>query len=158
MAEESAGEATVAEAAADAATEEGGAGGEAAAPERATLEEARAWVGLKLDEIAGTSVGRVEAVYVDAEGGEAEWILARLGRFGHHTLVPAREAVGGAGHVWVPYTRDQIRRAPKADAGSALSAAQERQLLTHYGIGSEAGRAADIASREDSAASAKPAG
>jgi hypothetical protein len=149
MAEEAAGETAVAGAPAGDAVAE--------TPPRLGLPEARAWTGQKLDEIAGTSVGRVEGVYVDVESGLPEWILARMGRFGHHTLVPAREAVGGAGHVWVPYTREQIRRAPKLDSGSALSAGQEKQLLTHYGIGAEAGRAAEIAARDNGAASAKPA-
>jgi hypothetical protein len=156
MAEETAGEAAVAEASAK--TDDGAAStADAEAPERATLDEARAWTGQKLDEIAGTTVGRVEGVYVDVDSGEPEWILARMGRFGHHTVVPAREAVGGAGHIWIPYTRDQVRRAPKIDSGSTLSAGQEKQLLSHYGIGTEAGRATEIAKREDGAVSAQPA-
>ena len=156
MAEETAGEAAVAEPPTGAAEEAGGAAA-AQAPERATLEEARTWMGQKLDEIAGAGVGRVEGVYVDVDSGHPEWLLARMGRFGHHTLVPAREAVGGAGHVWIPYTRDQVRKAPKVDSESSLTAGQEKQLLSHYGIGAEAGRAAEIAKREDAAVSAKPA-
>jgi hypothetical protein len=124
---------------------------------RLALDEARSLTGQKLDEIGGATVGRIEGVYVDAEGGQPEWLLARMGRFGHYTLVPARDAVGGAGHVWIPYTRDQVRRAPKVDSGSTLSAGQEKQLLSHYGIGTEAGRAAEIANRDDAAVSAKPA-
>jgi hypothetical protein len=149
MAEEAAGEAAVADAPAEKAAGE--------ASDRVALEEARAWAGQKLDEIGGTTVGRVDGIHVDVATGEPEWLVARLGRFGHHTLVPAREAVGGAGHVWVPYTRDQVRGAPKFQPGSTLSTAQEKQLLSHYGVGAEAGRAAEIANREDSAQSARPA-
>jgi hypothetical protein len=76
-------------------------------------EEVKVWIGFRLDEIAGAGVGKVEGVFVDESSGEPVWLLARMGRFGHHTLVPGRDAVEGVGRVWVPYTRDQIRRAPK---------------------------------------------
>ena len=66
----------------------------------------RAWTGHRLDEISGGRVGRVEGVFVDESSGAPEWLLARMGRFGHYTLIPGRDAVEGVGHVWVPYSRD----------------------------------------------------
>ena len=119
-------------------------------------EQALGWKGHRLDEIAGANVGRLEGVFVDSEGGQAEWLLARMGRFGHHTLVPARDAVEGIGRVWVPYTREQIRRAPKVDTVASLTAAAERELLEHYGIGAT-GRAAELADRDPDAVSTQPA-
>src|SRR5436190_929442 len=62
---------------------------EQGAPDRPELPEVLAWAGHKLDEMHGASVGRIDGAYVDAEGGEPEWLLVRMGRFGHHTLVPA---------------------------------------------------------------------
>ncbi len=82
--------------------------------------------------------------------------MARLGRFGHYTLIPGRDAVEGVGHVWVPYSRDQIRGAPRTDPKQALSTAAERELLGHYGIAVDAGRAAELAERDDDAVSARP--
>ena len=117
----------------------------------------RSWIGDRLDEIAGANVGKIDGVFVDAESGEPEWIVARMGRFGHHTLIPARDAVAGVKRVWVPYTRDQIRQAPKADPRAALTAAAERALLAHFGIMADAGRGAAIASRDDGDVTAKPA-
>jgi hypothetical protein len=122
-----------------------------------TLEEVLAWTGHKLDEITGAHVGRVEGAYVDAESGAAEWLLARMGRFGHHCLVPARDAVAAVGHVWVPYGRDQIRRAPKIEPRTPLTAAGEAELLAHYGIGGEAGRTGEIAGRDAESVTARPA-
>ena len=119
--------------------------------------DVRAWAGYRLDEIGGGNVGKIEGVFVDAESGEAEWLLARMGRFGHYTLVPARDAVGGVKHVWVPYTRDQIRAAPKVDPRSDLTAGGEREMLAHYGIMADAGRAAQIAERDDGEVTANPA-
>ncbi len=88
--------------------------------------------GHALDDIRGVGVGRIESVVSgDHEGG---WLLARMGRFGHHTAVPARDAVEGVERVWVPYSRDQIRQAPKVDAIETLDPAMERELLAHYGL------------------------
>ena len=66
--------------------------------------EALGWVGDKLDEIGGSAVGRVEGVFVDAESGDPDWLLVRMGRFGHHTAMPFTHAAGGVGHVWAPTT------------------------------------------------------
>lgn len=122
---------------------------------RAGASEVEAWFGHRLDEISGAAVGKVEGLLVDDSSGEPEWLFARMGRFGHHALVPARDAVEGVGRVWVPYTREQIRSAPRADLGSALTVAEERQLLEHYEIAVDAGRAAELAERGDDAISAR---
>jgi hypothetical protein len=140
---------------------EGGAESAAAAgpgaPQRPCLEDVVSWAGHRLDDIAGGAVGKVEGTYVDTESGHPEWLLSRMGRFGHYCLVPARDAVGGVGRVWVPYTRDQIRQAPRVEPKAELTRAQEDELLAHYGIGGEVGRAADIASRSADVVTARPA-
>jgi hypothetical protein len=59
--------------------------------------------------------------------------------------------------VWVPYTRDQIRRAPKIEPKAGLTKEKETELLTFYGIGGDAGRAAEIAERENGSVTARPA-
>ena len=130
---------------------------EAAAGEP-TLAEMQRWAGFRLDDMGGSTVGRVEGVYVDDETGRPEWLLARMGRFGHHCLVPARDAVAAGGHVWVPFTRDQIRKAPRQDGGKPLERDGEQQLLDHYGVGTGVtGRGAELAKREASAVTARPA-
>jgi len=121
-----------------------------------TEAEIRGWVGHRLDELGGASVGKVDGVFVDDSSGEPEWLLARMGRFGHHTLVPARDAVEGVKRVWVPYTRDQIRSGPKANTSAPLSAGAERELLAHYGIMADAGRGVAIADRDDAEITARP--
>src|SRR5688572_30952537 len=101
---------------------------------RPDAEDVRVWTGHRLDEISGGSVGRVEGFFVDESSGAPEWLVARMGRFGHYTLIPARDAVEGVGHVWVPYSRDQIRKAPRLEPNAPLTAGTERELLAHYGI------------------------
>lgn len=134
-----------------------GEGTETELAEGPALEDVVGWSGHRLDEVGGGSVGKVEGAYVDAESGRPEWLLSRMGRFGHHCLVPARDAVAGVGHVWVPYTRDQIRKAPKIEPKADLTRDREMELLTFYGIGGEAGRAAEIADRGADAVTARPA-
>jgi hypothetical protein len=125
---------------------------------RPSAEEVRSWAGHRLDEVEGANVGKVEGAYLDPDSGQPEWILARMGRFGHYCLVPVRDAVGGVGRVWVPYTRDQIRRAPKIEPKTAITKQRETELLGYYGIGGEAGRMAEIAKRDEDAVTASPAG
>jgi hypothetical protein len=87
--------------------------------------------GHKLDEMGGAQVGRIES---RVSGGQTEWLLARMGRFGHYCLVPGRDAVAANGRVWVPYTRDQIRRAPRVEPQAPLDAESEQNMLEHYGL------------------------
>ena len=102
-------------------------------PRRARL------AGHRLDEIGGVGVGKVEGAYVDAEERRAEWLFA-MGRFGHHTLVPARDAVAGVGHVWVPYARRPIRRAPQIEPKRADARARAGAAQLYGTAGSPAGR------------------
>jgi hypothetical protein len=55
------------------------------ATDRAGAEEVRGWNGHRLDEVGGAAVGKIEGAFVDEESGQPEWLLARIGRFGHHT-------------------------------------------------------------------------
>jgi hypothetical protein len=61
--------------------------------------EVRGWVGSRLDEIGGVTVAKIDGFLVDERTGRPEWLVVRPGRFGHHALVPAREAVEAAGRT-----------------------------------------------------------
>jgi hypothetical protein len=124
---------------------------------RPSLDEIRAWAGWRLDEIGGSGVGRVEGAYVDEGSGVPHWLHVRMGRFGHHTLVPAGDAVAGVGHVWIPYDRDTVRAAAKIDPKGPLAREQEIELCAHYGIGEGLGRAAELAVMPPGVSSARPA-
>jgi hypothetical protein len=120
--------------------------------------EARGWAGHQLDDLTGAAVGRIDGVLVDAADGQPEWLVVRAGRFGHRTLAPAARAMAAAGRVWVPYARDVIRGAPRLDGPRGLTRADEDELLGHYGVAGDPGRAAEIAGREPAAVTATPAG
>ena len=87
----------------------------------------------KLDEMGGAKVGKVQGRVVGESGGR-EWLLARMGRFGHYCLVPSRDAVVANGRVWVPYSRDQIRRAPRVEPDAPLEGELEQAITAHYGL------------------------
>lgn len=128
------------------------------APEGTEKPDYKAWKGFKLDEMNGGSVGKVEGAFVDEVTGNVEWLCARMGRFGHYSLVPARDAVAANQHVWVPYTRDMIRGAPRVEPAKPLNRDAEQKLLDHYGVGTaDAGRGAELAKRDAKAVTAKPA-
>jgi hypothetical protein len=129
----------------------------APAPSGPDIAEVRRWDGFKLDELNGANVAKIEGAYVDEADGRPTWLLVRLGRFGHHTLVPARDAVAAGSRVWVPYDREAIRRAPRLKPGVALNREQETTLLDHYRITGAAGRAGEIAGREADAITTRPA-
>jgi PRC-barrel domain len=121
------------------------------------LDEARSWIGSRLDEIGGTGVAKVEGVFVDSETGRPEWLAIRVGRFGQRGLVPARDAVGVAGRVWVPYSRDTIKGAPRVGTKAPLSRESELELLRHFGLAGEIGRTAELNARGFEAVTASPA-
>jgi PRC-barrel domain protein len=119
-------------------------------------DEARAWVGTQLDDVAGAAVGKVDGVLHDPDTGAAEWLAVKAGRFGARVLVPARDAVAGVESVWVPFSAEAIKAAPKAPAGG-LTQAEELALLAHYGLAAAVGRAGELGNKEPTAQTALPA-
>ena len=104
------------------------------------LQEALGWSGFRVDDVYGARVGIVEDIYVDHETDTPCWILVKMGRFSDaHALLPIRDAVAGNGHVWIPYEKDLIRRAPQVAAGMPISQELERSLCVHYGVMSSRG-------------------
>ena len=115
-----------------------------------SLEEARAWVGHKLDDMSGSTSGRVEGAFVDSVSGEPVWLVIRIGRLGHRSVVPFDLVAAGVGHVWVPFSREAIKAAPEVDPAVGIDPAREAELCAHYGIAPGAGRMAELEGREES--------
>ncbi len=100
---------------------------------RPSLNEALGWIGSKVDDIYGASVGRLEDVWIDPGTGAPKWLLVKEGRFGGRTtLIPFEDATAGAGHVWIPYERDVVREAPAVAPGAPLTQSVESTLRSHY--------------------------
>ncbi len=125
-----------------------------AAPPPNTLEEARGWIGLRIDEIGGKELGQVYGFFVDADGGAPTWLIARVGRRrGVLVAVPLRDCAAGGGRVWVAHGRETIRRAPVVDPTRPLLREHELTICAHYGIGEAVGRAAEVVGRAEGATS-----
>ena len=104
------------------------------------LQEALGWTGFRVDDVYGTRVGIVEDIYVDHDNDAPCWILVKMGRFSDaHALLPIRDVVASQGHIWIPYEKDLIRRAPQVAPGMPLSQETERELCVHYGVMSSRG-------------------
>ena len=127
------------------------------APLPPSPSEARAWVGHGVDEAGGVGIGQVHGLFVDAESGEPDWLIVKLGRFGGRLVaVPLRDCAAGAGRVWVSHGRDAIRGAPVVDPSRPLLREHELTICAHYGIGERVGRAAEVAGRREGSIASRP--
>jgi PRC-barrel domain len=115
--------------------------------------------GFEVDDLDGDRVGTVHSLYLDAEGGEPVWLVARLGRRRRVKLVavPLRNCAGGGGRVWVAHERAALRLAPSVDPSRPLLREHELAICAHYGIGERVGRASEVAGRPEGAVTAQPA-
>jgi uncharacterized protein (TIGR02271 family) len=100
-----------------------------------TTEEATRWRGQDLVDSNGDKIGKINDVYLDADTDRPEWLAVTTGLFGSNvSFVPTAEANEHDGHIHVPYSKDQVKDAPNAEADGALSQQEEAQLYAHYGL------------------------
>jgi sporulation protein YlmC with PRC-barrel domain len=99
------------------------------------IEEVQSWRGMKMVDADGDKIGTVEDVFLDRHTGEPEWATVKTGLFGlRSSFVPIRDAqVTAENEVQVPFQKEQVKDAPRIEAGGELSPDQERQLWEHYG-------------------------
>ncbi|MFD7669246.1 PRC and DUF2382 domain-containing protein [Streptomyces sp. NPDC059788] len=91
--------------------------------------------GMNVVDAEGTKVGSVQQVYRDDATDAPEWITVRTGLFGmKETFVPLAGARRVGDECQVPYTKDQIKEAPRIDADGHLEPAEEERLYRHYGM------------------------
>jgi hypothetical protein len=128
---------------------------EAAPP---SAQEAASWVGANLTEVGGEQVGSVEGFYVDSEGGQPVWLVARLGRRRGTRVValPLAECAGFPDGVWTAQGAEALRRAPVVDPIRPLRREHELTICGHFGIGSRVGRAAALGNRGEGSVTATP--
>ena len=96
------------------------------------MDEARGWIGWRVDDLNGITIGQVEEV-IPGEADRAAWLV--LGEFcldGRRFAVPAADAVGGAGRVWSPHLRKQVRDSGSLADGTFTPQAEEH-LRVYYG-------------------------
>ena len=100
-----------------------------------TKTEVTNWRGLDMVDSYGDRIGKVDDVYLDVETDEPEWALVHTGMFGtKSTFVPIANARADADALTVPFSKDQVKDAPKADPGVELGQDEEAALYRHYGM------------------------
>lgn len=82
----------------------------------------------------GEKVGKVAQLYVDDETNRPSWLTVTTGLFGtSENFVPLDDSVSLDGdRIDVPYTKEQIKDAPRVDADGHLSPGEEEELYRHY--------------------------
>jgi len=93
------------------------------------------WRGRTVVDSNGDKLGKIEEIYLDAETERPEWALINTGLFGgKSSFMPLRDVSGDGDDVVAPYSKDQVKDAPRVDADGELSQQEERDLYAHYGL------------------------
>jgi uncharacterized protein (TIGR02271 family) len=104
-------------------------------------QDITSWRGQKLVSQDGDKIGTIDEIYVDEQTGEPEWLAVSTGLFGSRvSFVPLAEARRDGDDIRVPYSKDQVKDSPNADADGALSQDEESRLYRHYGLDYSEGR------------------
>ena len=82
---------------------------------------------------SGDKIGKLGTLYVDNDSGQPSFATVSTGLFGmSESFVPLQGAQLGDDDVRVAYTKDQVKDAPRVDAGGHLSPDEENRLYEHY--------------------------
>jgi uncharacterized protein (TIGR02271 family) len=100
------------------------------------VTEAYDWRGREIVDADGGKVGTLEALFRDEDTEQPEWAVVRTGLFGTKlSFVPIQNAEPSGESVRVPFTKDQIKDAPRIDDSEGqLSQQEEAELYAHYGM------------------------
>jgi uncharacterized protein (TIGR02271 family) len=100
-----------------------------------TIEEATQLRGLTAVDRDGDKIGKIDEVYLDEDTGRPEWLAISGGLFSSSvSFVPLAQAAREGDQVRVPYEKDHVKDAPRAEADGALSQEEEARLYRHYGV------------------------
>ena len=100
------------------------------------VSEAYGFRGRTMIDRDGDKIGKIDDVYEDKQTGRPEWALVNTGLFGtKKTFVPLHEAQPTGEDVRVPLEKARVKDAPSIETDGELSESEERQLYTHYDVG-----------------------
>jgi uncharacterized protein (TIGR02271 family) len=84
----------------------------------------------------GAKIGSIGQVYADDDNGQPTWATGKTGLFGtSESFIPLEGARVEGSDLVVPYTKDQVKDAPRVDADGHLEPSEEDRLYAHYGVG-----------------------
>ena len=99
------------------------------------VSEVLEWHGRTVVATDGDKLGKVEEIYFDQQTDRPEWALVNTGMFaGKSSFMPLEGATSDGEQVTAPYSKDQVKDAPKIDPDGALSQREEAELYRHYGV------------------------
>ena len=100
-----------------------------------SIQDFTAFRGRNAIDSNGEKIGSIDEIYEDTDTGKPEWLAVKTGLFGSKvTFIPLANASEDADGLRVPYTKDQVKDAPNADASEGLSQDEESRLYRHYGL------------------------
>lgn len=81
----------------------------------------------------GEKIGSLRQAYVDDVNAQPSWVTVKTGLFGpSESFVPLAGARTDGNDLVVPYSKDQVKGAPRIDAEGHLEPAEEERLYAHY--------------------------
>jgi uncharacterized protein (TIGR02271 family) len=87
----------------------------------------------------GQRIGKVADVYESMDGSGGTFATVRTGLFGGaSSFFPLAQATAAGDDVAIPYTKDFVHAAPRVEDDAELTSAEEEQLYTYYGVGTQA--------------------
>lgn len=98
----------------------------------------------------GDKIGSIGQFYLDDETDRPSWVTAKTGLFGtSESFIPLEGASVDGNDVRVPYTKEQVKDAPRIDPDGHLSPEEEDRLYQHYQTNGSAPRTyGDAADRD----------
>jgi uncharacterized protein (TIGR02271 family) len=83
----------------------------------------------------GNKIGSVGQVYLDNRTNSPQWVTVKTGLFGtKETFVPLEQANLSGDRIEVPYSKDQVKDAPRIDEDGELTPDEEDALYDHYSL------------------------
>lgn len=111
----------------------------------------------------GNKIGAVGELYLDDRSQDPSWASVKTGLFGmSQSFVPLDEATVEGDGIRVPYTKEQVKDAPRIDPDGHLEPEDEERLYRHYGLSGDAetvvGTGRDTGSEQPGFSEAEPTG
>ena len=98
------------------------------------MTHAYEWHGRDIVGSDGEKIGTLNEVYLDNQTDAPEWAAVTTGMFGaKQSFVPITDAAPSGESVQVPFTKDEVKNAPKVEPDGQLTPEEEQALYTHYG-------------------------
>jgi uncharacterized protein (TIGR02271 family) len=99
------------------------------------------WRGRSAVGADGEKLGTIKEIYLDAETQRPEWALIHTGMFGgKSSFMPLEGSTSDGDQVRTPFSKAQVKDAPRLDSDGELSQEDEAALYAHYGMDYGEGR------------------